>query len=46
VVLAGGYFDNKFNGEIDWVQIDLGADSHDHLINRLGHLSPLTELGA
>jgi hypothetical protein len=23
---------NKFLGEIDWVQIDLGDDSHDHLI--------------
>ena len=23
---------NKFSGEIDWVQIDLGDDSHDHLI--------------
>ncbi|MGW4099691.1 arylsulfatase [Mycobacterium sp. NPDC004974] len=23
---------NKFNGEIDWVQIDIGDDSHDHLI--------------
>ena len=23
---------NKFTGEIDWVQIDLGDDSHDHLI--------------
>jgi hypothetical protein len=27
-----GPTDNKFNGESDWVQIDLGADSHDHLI--------------
>ncbi len=23
---------NKFNGEIDWVQIDIGDDSQDHLI--------------
>ncbi len=23
---------NKFNGEIDWVQIDIGGDSQDHLI--------------
>jgi arylsulfatase A-like enzyme len=23
---------NKFNGEIDWVQIDIGEDSYDHLI--------------
>jgi arylsulfatase A-like enzyme len=23
---------NKFNGEIDWVQIDIGEDSQDHLI--------------
>jgi arylsulfatase A-like enzyme len=23
---------NKFSGEIDWVQIDIGDDSHDHLI--------------
>ncbi len=23
---------NKFNGEIDWVQIDIGSDSQDHLI--------------
>ena len=23
---------NKFTGQIDWVQIDLGDDSHDHLI--------------
>jgi hypothetical protein len=27
-----GPTDNKFNGEIDWVQIDIGADSQDHLI--------------
>jgi hypothetical protein len=24
---------SKFNGKIDQVQIDLGADNHDHLIN-------------
>ncbi|HEY7064562.1 MAG TPA: arylsulfatase [Chloroflexota bacterium] len=24
--------DNAFNGEIAWVQIDLGDDSHDHLV--------------
>jgi hypothetical protein len=23
---------NKFSGQIDWVQIDIGDDSHDHLI--------------
>ncbi len=23
---------NKFSGQIDWVQIDVGGDSHDHLI--------------
>jgi arylsulfatase len=23
---------NKFTGEIDWVQIDIGDDSQDHLI--------------
>jgi arylsulfatase len=23
---------NGFTGEIDWVQIDIGDDSHDHLI--------------
>src|SRR6185369_14638460 len=23
---------NKFSGEIDWDQIDIGEDSHDHLI--------------
>jgi len=23
---------NRFTGEIDWVQIDLGGDSQDHLI--------------
>jgi arylsulfatase A-like enzyme len=27
-----GPTDNKFSGEIDWVQIDIGGDSHDHLI--------------
>jgi arylsulfatase A-like enzyme len=25
--------DSKFNGKIDWVQIDLGKDVHDHLIS-------------
>ena len=24
---------NKFSGQIDWVQLDIGDDSHDHLIN-------------
>ena len=24
---------NKFTGEIAWVQIDIGDDSHDHLIS-------------
>jgi len=23
---------NKFNGEIEWVQLDIGTDDHDHLI--------------
>jgi hypothetical protein len=23
---------NKFNGQIHWVQIDIGTDDHDHLI--------------
>ena len=23
---------NKFTGTIDWVKLDIGADSHDHLI--------------
>ena len=23
---------NEFTGDIDWVQIDIGDDSHDHLI--------------
>ncbi|HTI76851.1 MAG TPA: arylsulfatase [Mycobacterium sp.] len=23
---------NKFNGQIDWVKIDIGDDSHDHLV--------------
>ena len=23
---------NQFTGQIDWVQIDIGDDSHDHLI--------------
>ncbi len=25
--------DSRFNGKINWVQIDLGKDSHDHLIS-------------
>jgi hypothetical protein len=25
-------FGNKCSGQIDWVQIDIGDDSHDHLI--------------
>ncbi|MFV8164394.1 arylsulfatase [Mycobacterium sp. 134] len=29
---------NKFNGEIDWVQIDIGDDSHDHLITAADRL--------
>lgn len=24
---------SRFNGKIDWVQIDLGDDTHDHLID-------------
>jgi arylsulfatase len=24
---------SRFNGRIDWVQIDLGKDDHDHLID-------------
>jgi arylsulfatase A-like enzyme len=27
-----GATDNKFTGEIKWVQIDIGGDGHDHLI--------------
>ena len=23
---------NKFSGTIDWVKIDIGQDSHDHLV--------------
>ena len=23
---------NKFTGQIDWVKIDIGQDSHDHLV--------------
>ena len=23
---------NRFTGEIEWVQLDIGEDSHDHLI--------------
>jgi len=25
--------DNAFNGEVNWVQIDLEKDDHDHLIS-------------
>jgi len=25
---------SKFNGKINWVQLDQGADDHDHLISR------------
>jgi arylsulfatase len=24
--------ENRFSGEIEWVQIEIGADGHDHLI--------------
>ncbi len=24
---------SKFNGEINWIQLDLGLDDHDHLIS-------------
>ena len=24
---------NQFNGTVNWVQIDLGGDNHDHLIS-------------
>jgi len=27
-----GPSDNRFSGVIDWVQIDIGDDSHDHLV--------------
>jgi hypothetical protein len=30
--------DNRFNGTIDWVRIDLGNDSHDHLADPDHHL--------
>jgi hypothetical protein len=30
---------NKFTGEIDWVQIDLGDDSQDHLIKAEARLT-------
>jgi len=26
--------DSKFNGKINWIQLDQGADDHDHLISR------------
>jgi arylsulfatase len=25
--------DNRFNGEVEWVQLDIGDDDHDHLIS-------------
>ena len=25
--------DNDFNGEVNWVQLDVGVDDHDHLIS-------------
>jgi hypothetical protein len=25
--------DNEFNGDVNWVQIDVGTDDHDHLIS-------------
>jgi arylsulfatase len=28
-----GPADNAFTGQVKWVRIDLGADSHDHLID-------------
>ena len=28
-----GTHNNKFSGEVHWVRIDLGSDSHDHLIS-------------
>ena len=31
---------NKFTGEIAWVQIDIGDDSHDHLISAEERLQP------
>ena len=34
---------NKFTGEIEWVQIDVGDDNHDHLIRPEDHsTSPWT----
>jgi hypothetical protein len=30
---------NKFTGQIEWVQIDLGEDNHDHLISPEDRLS-------
>ena len=30
---------NRFTGEIDWVQIDIGEDNHDHLITPEERLS-------
>ena len=31
---------NRFTGEIEWVQLDIGEDSHDHLIHRRGAVQP------
>ena len=28
-----GARDNEFSGKVNWVQIDLGKDDHDHLIS-------------
>jgi arylsulfatase len=28
-----GVADNAFNGEVNWVEIDLEKDNHDHLIS-------------
>ena len=29
---------NAFTGQIDWVEVDAGDDTHDHLINPGAHL--------
>jgi hypothetical protein len=34
-----GPTDNHFNGQIDWVRIDIGGDSHDDLIKPEGKLT-------
>ena len=31
--------DNAFTGTIEWVRIDLGDDSHDHLISPQSHFA-------